>query len=73
MTAKVSNPVQRDKAILGGAPTFPGTRVPIKNLMDYLIGGESIDDFLADFPSVKPAQVQALLKLIDKKLPALVA
>ena len=38
--------------ILGGTPVFYGTRVPVKNLFDYLKSGESIEDFLKDFPSV---------------------
>jgi uncharacterized protein (DUF433 family) len=41
-----------DPRIQGGAPVFSGTRVPVKNLFDYLEGGESLDQFLDDFPSV---------------------
>ncbi len=50
-----------DKEILGGTPVFNGTRVPIKNLFDYLETGETIDEFLDDFPSVKREQVVKLL------------
>jgi len=46
-----------DPEIMGGTPVFTGTRVPVQNLVDYLEGGESIDDFLAGFPTVKRAQV----------------
>jgi len=46
-----------DPGIMGGTPVFTGTRVPVQNLVDYLEGGESIDDFLAGFPTVKRAQV----------------
>lgn len=52
-----------DKEILGGTPVFWGTRVPIKNLFDYLEEGESISEFLDDFPSVNPTQIQALLTM----------
>ena len=51
-----------DKEILGGTPVFNGTRVPIKNLFDYLETGETIDKFLDDFPSVKREQIIKLLK-----------
>ena len=51
--------------IQSGEPVFSGTRVPIKNLFDYFRGGESIDDFLEDFPSVNRAQVLELLDLAE--------
>ncbi|MDX2302234.1 MAG: DUF433 domain-containing protein [Microscillaceae bacterium] len=57
-----------DKEILGGTPVFYGTRVPIKNLFDYLETGESIDEFLDDFPTVKKEQVLKLLELSQKIL-----
>jgi uncharacterized protein (DUF433 family) len=44
--------VVRDPDILGGTPCFRGTRVPFKNLLDYLETGETLDGFLDDFPSV---------------------
>jgi uncharacterized protein (DUF433 family) len=53
--------VVRDPAILNGTPVFAGTRVPVKNLTDYLEAGDSIDEFLDDFPSVSRAQVAAFL------------
>lgn len=52
-----------DKEILGGTPVFNGTRVPIKNLFDYLETGETIDEFLDDFDGVKREQVIKLLEL----------
>lgn len=52
-----------DKEILGGIPVFFGTRVPIKNLFDYLEEGETVEGFLEDFPSVKKNQVVRLLEL----------
>jgi len=42
---------------MSGAPSFVGTRVPIQNLMDYLEGGDSIEEFLEDFPTVSREQV----------------
>jgi uncharacterized protein (DUF433 family) len=48
--------------VLGGTPVFAGTRVPVQTLLDYLEGGESIDDFLEGFPSVKREHVIAFLE-----------
>ncbi|MBC7439711.1 MAG: DUF433 domain-containing protein [Flavobacterium sp.] len=59
--------VNIDSEILGGTPVFFGTRVPIKNLYDYLETGETIDSFLEDFENVKREQVIGVLK-ISKKL-----
>jgi len=55
-----------DPEILGGTPVFAGTRVPIKNLFDYLETGESIEDFLLDFDGVKRDQVLKILELSNK-------
>lgn len=54
--------VHSDPEIMGGTPVFVGTRVPLQNLIDYLEGGESIDDFLEGFPSVKREQVIAVIE-----------
>jgi uncharacterized protein (DUF433 family) len=51
-----------DPEIMGGTPVFTGTRVPVQNLVDYLEGGESIDDFLAGFPTVKRGQIIAFIE-----------
>jgi uncharacterized protein (DUF433 family) len=48
--------------ILSGAPVFAGTRVPVQALIDYLEGGETIDDFLAGFPTVRRDQIVAFLE-----------
>ncbi|MFQ5896445.1 MAG: DUF433 domain-containing protein [Nitrospinota bacterium] len=48
--------------VLGGTPVFTGTRVPVQTLLDYLEGGETIDDFLEGFPTVKREQVIAFLE-----------
>jgi len=47
---------------MSGTPCFAGTRVPIQNLIDYLEGGDSIDEFLEDFPSVTREQVISFLE-----------
>ncbi|MDR3695134.1 DUF433 domain-containing protein [Mucilaginibacter sp.] len=52
-----------DKDIWGGTPVFTGTRVPIKNLFDYLETGDSIETFLEDFESVKREQVVKILEM----------
>ena len=54
--------IKIDPEIMSGAPCFAGTRVPIQNLIDYLEGGDSIDEFLEDFPSVKRDQVISFLE-----------
>jgi uncharacterized protein (DUF433 family) len=55
--------VHSDPEILGGTPVFVGTRVPLKNLIDYLAAGDSLDDFLDDFPSVTRKQAVAALEV----------
>jgi uncharacterized protein (DUF433 family) len=57
-----------DPAILGGEPVFIGTRVPIQSLFAHLEAGESIDEFLNGFPSVKREQVICLLKESHEKI-----
>ena len=52
-----------DPNILGSTPVFVGTRVPIQSLFDYLEGGETLDEVLRQFPSVKRAQAIATLDL----------
>ena len=58
----LSNILHSDPEILGGTPVFIGTRVPVGSLFAHLEGGQSIDDFLEGFPSVRREQVIALLK-----------
>jgi uncharacterized protein (DUF433 family) len=55
--------VHSDPEILGGTPVFVGTRVPVKNLFDYLEAGDSLDEFLNDFPSVTREHAVAALEL----------
>jgi uncharacterized protein (DUF433 family) len=53
--------VIRGSQILGGTPVFRGTRVPFQALLDYLDGGQTLDEFLGDFPTVtRTAAVSAL-------------
>jgi uncharacterized protein (DUF433 family) len=54
--------VKIDPEMMSGAPCFAGTRVPIQNLIDYLEGGDSIEDFLEGFPSVSREQVISFLE-----------
>ncbi|WP_428662543.1 DUF433 domain-containing protein [Runella sp.] len=51
--------------IQSGTPVFYNTRVPVKNLFDYLKGGHTIDEFIEDFPSVKREQALALLDYVQ--------
>jgi uncharacterized protein (DUF433 family) len=62
--------VHRDPEILGGTSVFRGTRVPIRSLFDYLEGGETLDEFLRQFPSVRREQAIALLDLARETLAA---
>jgi uncharacterized protein (DUF433 family) len=55
--------IHTDPQILSGTPVFVGTRVPAQSLFDYLEGGETLDEFLRQFPSVKREQALAALEL----------
>jgi uncharacterized protein (DUF433 family) len=55
--------VHSDPDILGGLPVFVGTRVPVKSLFEYLEGGETLDEFLRQFPTVRREQAIAALEL----------
>ena len=67
-SADVSAVFHSDPEIMGGTPVFTGTRVPVQNLVDYLEGGESIDEFLAGFPTVKREQVIGFIEAAKEKL-----
>ena len=60
--------VHSDAEILGGTPVFVGTRVPVKNLFDFLEAGDSLDTFLYSFPSVTREQAVAVLELAREAL-----
>jgi len=57
-----------DPEILSGTPVFVGTRVPLQSLFDYLEGGETLDEFLHQFPSVTREQALAALELAHQSL-----
>ena len=70
MALKVLNPtptlesvIRCDPEILGGTPVFAGTRVPVKNLVDYFAAGDSLERFLDHFPSVTREQAVAALEI----------
>jgi len=54
--------VHSDPNIMGGTPVFVGTRVPLQNLIDALEGGESVNEFLEAFPTVKREQAIAVIE-----------
>lgn len=68
--SKPTRVVHSNPAILGGTPVFVGTRVPLRNLIDYLEAGDSLDDFLDAFPSVSREQAIAALELAHEALAA---
>jgi uncharacterized protein (DUF433 family) len=59
--------------VMSGTPVFAGTRVPVQTMLDYLKAGESIDDFLEGFPTVKREQVIAFLEAAEAQILKLVA
>jgi uncharacterized protein (DUF433 family) len=65
--------VSRNPDVMGGTPVFTGTRVPVQTLLDYLEAGDSIDEFLAGFPSVTRQQVIAFLEQAKDRLVASVS
>jgi uncharacterized protein (DUF433 family) len=60
--------VHSDPEILSGTPVFVGTRVPVQSLFDYLEGGDTLDEFLRQFPSVTRDQAIAALELARQRL-----
>ena len=65
---KLASVIHSDPEILGGTPVFAGTRVPVQSLFDHLEAGDSIDEFLEGFPSVRREQVIAVLKESRREL-----
>jgi uncharacterized protein (DUF433 family) len=59
---KAKSVVLVDPEIMSGTPCFAGTRVPARTLIDYLEGGDSLDDFLEDFPTVTRKKAVAFLE-----------
>ncbi len=68
MIMKRQDIIISDPEVLGGTAVFVGTRVPVQNLVDYLRGGDTLDGFLEDFPSVRREQAEAALELAGEAL-----
>jgi uncharacterized protein (DUF433 family) len=62
--------IHSDPDILGGTPVFVGTRVPFRNLIDYIERGHSLDEFLDEFPSVSREQAVAALEAAHEAMTA---
>lgn len=60
--------VRSDPEILSGTPVFVGTQVPVQSLFDYIEGGDTLDEFLRQFPSVRRQQAIAALELARESL-----
>jgi uncharacterized protein (DUF433 family) len=60
--------ILRSDEILGGTPVFAGTRVPVKTLFDYLEGGDTLDEFLEDFPAVSREHAVKVLERMKETL-----
>jgi len=60
--------IQVNADLMHGTPCFAGTRVPVQTFLDYLAEGDTLDAFLADFPSVKREQATGLLALAQERL-----
>ena len=58
--------VTTSRDVMSGTPVFRGTRVPIKNLLDYLAAGDSLGEFLEQFPTVKREQAIALVEVAEE-------
>jgi uncharacterized protein (DUF433 family) len=69
ITDSTSLPIHSDPEVMGGAPVFIGTRVPARTLYDYLADGNSLDEFLDNFPSVRREQALQLLEHSAETLP----
>lgn len=61
-------PINIDPETMGGTPVFTGTRVPIQALFDYIETGESLNEFLENFPSVKKEFAIQVLKMAGKSI-----
>jgi uncharacterized protein (DUF433 family) len=65
--------VHADPDIMGGTPVFVGTRVPVRILLDYLEGGDPLEEFLENYPSVSRAQAVAFIEEAGKAALAQIA
>ena len=60
--------INKSPDVMGGTPVFNGTRVPVQTFIDYIEGGDNLDSFLEDFPTVSRHQIIEVLALIKNKL-----
>ncbi|MBV6324206.1 DUF433 domain-containing protein [Duganella violaceipulchra] len=60
--------IKSDPEIMSGVPCFQGTRVPVQNLFDYLVGPSSLNEFLADFPTVSREMAVAVIEAAKGQL-----
>lgn len=60
--------IQRSEELLGGTPVFAGTRVPVQTLFDYIEGGDTLDEFLEDFPAVSREHAVSVLERMKETL-----
>ena len=67
-TPTLESVVRCDPEVLGGTPVFAGTRVPLRNLVDYLAAGDPLERFLEHFPSVPREQAVAALEIAGELL-----
>ena len=68
MKTKKSRIITIDPEVLGGTPVFTATRVPIQSLFDYIESGETVEEFISNFPTVKKNQAIEVLELAKKLL-----
>jgi len=68
MSQAIQRVIVKSPDVLSGTPVFAGTRVPIKNLLDYVRADERVAEFLDDFPSVSRDQVDSVLALAETLL-----
>ena len=65
---RLAEALQCSPEVMSGTPVFKGTRVPIQTLIDHLEAGDSLDVFLADFPSITREQAVAVIELAKDAL-----
>ena len=68
ISTSVDGVFHSQKGFVSGTPIFVGTRVPLKNLFDYLADGHNLDEFLSDFPGVSREQAVRVLDMAGEKL-----
>lgn len=61
-------PINIDPEIMGGTPVFAGTRVPVQTLFDYIRGGDDLEEFLEDYPTVSKQAASEVVEMAKKSL-----